>query len=184
MSHAVKGSLALYTILDGAWAGTTWSCLVTEVELTQRWAWIIFDGCVTPEGCAAVWPEIGHSRAMVAYGQLKPREASPDDGAKRAVWEAKMAAHVAEQKAIQAAAHAAKMESYSHFRVGQTVSWRHLIGGGGCGQPECYLPYTGTIMSIDLHALKVVIKGRASLPHLKREEELITTGLAVLSPQD
>jgi hypothetical protein len=51
------------------------------------------------------------------------------------------------------------MESYSHFRVGQTVIWHHMVAMGWGPNPDIYMPYIGTIMSLNLSTVSAVVKG-------------------------
>lgn len=161
--EAIKsGTLVLYTDHPG-----TWSAIVTKVDHTRRatsgysWAWITFDGIVVPDACKqgikGVQP---HSNSdMVNFDRLTVRQPAPDDDIKRALWSAKVAAYDAQQTANVALDHNTKMESYSHFRVGQTVTWHHLVAMGWGPNPDIYMPYTGTIERLDLSSFSAVVKG-------------------------
>lgn len=190
MDAIQPGTLVLYTHGPNQEGAGTWSGVVTQVNHTRRhlpwgasWAWITFDGVVVPENCAQGIKGIQpHSNWYQAdFDKLTVRQPSPDDDAKRTVWAAKVAAHDDLKKAQAAAAHAAKMESYSHFRVGQRVSWYHLVTMGWGPQPDIYRTYTGTIDSIDLHGLSAVVTTNA---HFTSGAPFIATvGLAALTLQ-
>jgi len=159
METIKAGTPVLYTHDIG-----TWSAVVTKVDHTRRaasgysWAWITFDGIVVPDACKqGIQPQSNSD--MVNFDKLTVRQPAPDDDIKCALWSAKVAAYDAQQKANAAAAHCAKLESYSHFRVGQTVTWHHLVAMGWGPNPDYYMPYIGTIMSLNLSTVSAVVKG-------------------------
>jgi hypothetical protein len=182
---AIKpGTLVLYTHSPAQQGAGIWSGVVTEVDHSKRHepcARITFDGIVVPEACAAgikgVQPQ--SNWLEVDFDKLTVRQPGPDDDAKRIVWAAKVSAYDSLKKAQAAVAHAATMESYSHFRVGQRVSWPHLVAMGWGPEPDSYRTYIGTIDSIALPELKAVVTGAplvgtgATMTH--------TTGLAALT---
>jgi len=164
MDSIKAGTLVLYTNDLGMMDKDTWSGVVTRVDHTRRaasgysWAWVTFDGIVVPDANKqGIQLQAGSD--MVNFDKLSVRQPAPDDDIKRALWSAKVAAYDAQQKANAALDRYTKMESYSHFRVGQTVIWHHMVAMGWGPNPDIYMPYIGTIMSLNLSTVSAVVKG-------------------------
>jgi len=170
MDTITPGAKVLYHNTSPCLGGGVWSGIVTRVAHLSSlglpiWAWVTFDGIVVPDNCAhgIAGPCMGRAWDTVQMKDLTLRQPCIDDAEKAALWATKVAA-LDEQKrlsyvAAKQAEKEAQMAACSHFRVGQTVTWRHMVAMGWGPQPDLYATYAGTITAIDLPALMAVVMG-------------------------
>jgi len=138
-----------------------WSAVVTKIDHAKRWAYLTFDGILVPENYKIGIPSPNDSifasaDAIVPCDRLSTRAPAEDDDLKRANWRSKVVAYATKIKTQDAAIRTAEKESYSHFQLGQHVTWSQMTGSG---HTDTYTNYAGTIEKIDLSALVAVVKG-------------------------
>jgi hypothetical protein len=164
-----RGTKVLYHNDSTCLGGGVWSGVVTRVSGGNLgppvWAWVTFDGIVVPDNCAhgIAGPCMGFNWDTVQIQHLTVRQPCIDDAVKAALWAEKVRALNEQERSTYAAAKqvekAAKMAAFSHFRAGQTVTWRHMVAMGWGPQADVYATYAGTITAIDLAALTADVMG-------------------------
>ena len=179
------GSLVLY---NAPGQGDDWIALVSKVDHVRgSWAFFTFQFPLHPEACppGLSWPgAISSNMAAFKYIKPAPPMTAATVATNTAVWAAKVAANEAQAKAKRAADHAAEMESYRHFRAGMRVSWSHLAAGGWGPQPDIRVPYTGTIVSVDLDKVSATVEGKPMQGRTAVLTEIIYLGALTLLPCD